>query len=187
MKCLPALTAIAFVALSSQAMANLGETKAQIEARWGEPVEIKGYPDERIYTYQTESFRVRVGFLEGVSQFEHYRHFGDLRHLPPLEEAEIQDFLEKNSLGQKWEREDDRYRLADRSASAYVSTEEGKNRSLYVETEKYTARSLDPKRYERSGETLSFSGVAKLRQVDEVEWLVLSDNGYVLEIPWSTG
>ncbi len=51
MKCLPALTAIAFVALASHAMANLGETKAQIEARWGEPVEIRGYPDERIYTY----------------------------------------------------------------------------------------------------------------------------------------
>lgn len=185
MKCLPALTAVAFFALSSQAMAILGETKAQIEARWGEPVEIRGYPDERTYTYRTGPFQVEVVFLDGVSQFEHYRHPGKWSESALLDEAEIQELLQRNSSGQKWKRDGDRYRLPDRTASAPVNMESGKHQSIYFETEKYGAQLLNPQKYVRTGTTRTFSGVPRLRQVENSVWLVLHDNGYVLEIPWS--
>ena len=143
-------------------MANLGETKAQIEKRWGSPIEISGYPDERIYTYQTGQFRVRVGFLDGFSQCELYRHLGQRDEITPLGETEIQELLRRNSSGQKWEIDGDVYRLPDRSASAFLNQNSGKNRSLYLTTAQYSARLTDPQRYVRTGKTRTISGVVNL-------------------------
>lgn len=175
---------LALAAFSSQAKANLWETKAQIEKRWGEPIQIKGYPDERIYTYRVDQFRVRVGFLDGFSQYEHYRHLGLPGEYPPLSQAEVETLLRSNSFGQEWKTEGENYWLPDRSVGAFTSAESGKVNSLHLSTAQYDARPSDPNQYVRTGKKLMLSGIVKLRPVGDAQWLVVHSGGYVLEIPW---
>ncbi len=174
------------IALSgvSSAFANIWDSKEQIEERWGEPIQISGYPDARIYTYQVGSYRVRVAFLDGFSQYEHYRHPGLPGRHPTLSGAEVETLLKNNSFGQQWEREEGGYWLPDKSVKTDVNDERGDVESLYFETSQHAAIPYDANRYVRTRKELRLSGKVKFRQVGENQWLVLNDRGYVLEIPW---
>lgn len=178
------LVLIGFLTLAviSGASANIWDTREQINQRWGAPIEITGYPDERIYTYQVGQVGVRVSFLDGFSQYEHYRH---LDKITPLSQTEVQEVLRNNSFGQEWEIDGDGYRLPDRSISAAMSQDSGGIQSLYLATAQYYARPDDPQHYVRTGKKRTFSGTVTLRQVDNSQWLVLHSDGYVLEVPWS--
>jgi hypothetical protein len=168
------------VAATLPARANIWDSKEQLEKRWGKPIEITGYPDERTYTYQTGSYQVRVRFLDGFSQSESYRHLGAAGRQPSLSSAEIESLLQSNSFGQEWERAEEKYWLPDRSVRAYVDFE-----NFYLTTSQYSDFSFYASLHPRTGEELTFSGRVKFRQVEESQWLVLKDHDHVLEIPWA--
>ncbi len=177
---------LGFVALSavSSTFANIWDTKDQIEKRWGAPIQISGYPDERIYTYRAGSYQVRVAFLDGFSQCEQYRHPGLPGRHPALSGAEVERLLKDNSFGQQWEREENNYWLPDKSVRAYLPADAGGLMGLYFESSQHAAIPFDPNRYLRTGKVSTFSGKVTFRQVEESQWLVLHDGNYVLEIPW---
>jgi hypothetical protein len=78
------------------AFARIGETKAQIEKRYGQAT--GGSGSSKAYAY--EDFFVIVTFDNGISGIETFQKL----NVSPMARLEIEELLEANSDGSKWER-----------------------------------------------------------------------------------
>jgi hypothetical protein len=175
------LIAILTVAFGPTASANLWETQAKIEKRYGPPIRIKGYPDRRSFTYAFENWQIRIRFFDGLSGEENYFHPGDETR---LSDSEIDRILETNSGGAKWRTEDRREWTIDAPMGrAHAMLQDG------GELDVYTAESL--KRMEatdfaldrtHSDETLQ--GVVSLKRYDGHLSAVVRTGDRIIEIPW---
>ena len=104
MKHVLTLAAAIIIALSSQAVARLGNTEDQVNALMGKPTD-PGKPDSdgittNMYKNPTGEYIAVVQFLKGRSVAEAYSRVD--RH--KLSEKELSIFLEGNSAGNKWEK-----------------------------------------------------------------------------------
>jgi hypothetical protein len=98
------LAAAIMIALSSQAVARLGNTEDQVNAVLGKPTD-PGKPDSdgittNMYKNPTGEYIAVVQFLKGRSVAEAYSRTD--RH--ELSEKELSIFLQGNSAGSKWEK-----------------------------------------------------------------------------------
>jgi hypothetical protein len=99
-----AITLVAAVTmlLPRFAHARLWETVAQIENRFGPPVQtwaVKSGEQDRRYRYK--QYKVLVTYVNGRSASELYMH-ADTASLFP--DAEVKSLLDDHSLGNRWER-----------------------------------------------------------------------------------
>jgi hypothetical protein len=86
-------------------LARLGETKGQLDARYGASVkQLKADSGEEMFEYRHSDFFVVVTFVRGKSESEIYAHQDGKT---PLSEKEIKSFLNINSFGKHWERSPD--------------------------------------------------------------------------------
>ena len=97
-------TAAIIIALSSEAIARLGNTEDQVSALFGKSVD-PGKPDSdgvttNMYKNPTGEYLAVVQFLKGRSVAEAYSRVD--RH--KLSEKELSIFLEGNAAGNKWEK-----------------------------------------------------------------------------------
>jgi len=84
---------------ASSAFARIGETEAQIEARYGKPVVTFSKGKERPRKgYLSAGFRITVSYLDGVSASEIYQKPDQSK----LSQTEIDTLLAANSGGGTW-------------------------------------------------------------------------------------
>lgn len=98
------LIALLLAGAGSQAIAALGETLAEVEARYGKPVTVEngrtGRESKRFYKH--DGYRITVRFLDGKSHFEEYTK-EDLANMA-ISDDEMKALLMKNCLGLEWTR-----------------------------------------------------------------------------------
>jgi hypothetical protein len=88
--------------LSTSAFGRIGETTAEIEKRYGRPLEtIRDKGENRRYSFRT--FNVVVGFDRGISQCEVYQKKDNTR----MTEPEIRGLLQANAGKSEWNYEPD--------------------------------------------------------------------------------
>jgi hypothetical protein len=94
-----ALVATAALFTSPNAFARIGETEAQIEARYGKPL-VHDTPagSLRTFGYRKGAMQIGVFFLEGKSAAELYSNLDK----STLSETEISTVLDANSFDGKW-------------------------------------------------------------------------------------
>src|SRR5579862_4624700 len=94
-----ALICLATLVLMTSALARIGETEAEIEARYGKsfPVEATNGLPTKVYTFG--GMLIRVVYLDGKSAVEHYSHDGSN---DALSDNEISKILDANGGGKKW-------------------------------------------------------------------------------------
>lgn len=104
---------VATMSGATTARANLGETPAQIKARWGDPIK---WPRKSIYSgtemiaYRRPGFpndAIEVTYLNGTSQLERYYHFTSSKldtrdDHAAMSENELHAILNANSAGRTW-------------------------------------------------------------------------------------
>jgi hypothetical protein len=95
------LLAASLILSVHQAHARLGETAAELEARYGHSIGQRLERGEESRVYKYEDFSIKVTFLNGKSAQEIYIHQD---RKTPLSEKEIQSFLDLNSMGKRWEK-----------------------------------------------------------------------------------
>ncbi len=93
------LVALLSATAASNAFANLWESQAKIEERYGPPVKTTGYPLARTYTYAFENFEVAIRFFNGVSFEETYT---SPTGRSGFSDAEVERILRSNSGGGQW-------------------------------------------------------------------------------------
>jgi hypothetical protein len=82
---------------NASAFARLGETTAQIDKRYGQPLEtIRNNGESRRYSFR--EFTVLVGFERGISECEVYQKKDSSR----MTQAEIQGLLQVNAGSSEW-------------------------------------------------------------------------------------
>ncbi len=92
------------ISLSSPALARIGETREQCEARYGKPVRV----DEEYHntSHEKAGLAVECYFYEGKCEriaFQHIDMGADGKRLP-LTELEVKTLMEANSGGGVWEK-----------------------------------------------------------------------------------
>jgi len=92
-----------FLLLITSLQARLGETEAQIEARYGKPIDI--LPPDLDGTvirkrYDKNFMQITVSYLSGKSAEEEIKH--ENAASTPLTKNEIESLLAANTLGNKW-------------------------------------------------------------------------------------
>lgn len=124
------------------AQARLGETEAQIEARFGKPVDGDKEPRDGILgkLYVSRGIRVLIFYIDGKSAAEGYNK----ENLEPLSETEVQTLLEANAQGQNsWAATNQLdftkkyYKRSDGQASA-VDTRIGRHPGLLIASRQWT-------------------------------------------------
>jgi hypothetical protein len=96
------LAAVVTMLLPRFAHARLWETVAQIESRFGPPVQTwprKAGEQDRRYRYK--QYRILVTYADGKSASELYMHADSAA---PFADAEVKSLLAEHSLGNRWER-----------------------------------------------------------------------------------
>lgn len=83
------------------AHARLGETKREVDARYGGGVKKQSEPGEEMFAYAHGDFFILVTLVYGKSAMELYGHRDGKT---PLSPKEIESFLNLNSSGQHWRR-----------------------------------------------------------------------------------
>jgi len=129
MKRILTLAAAIIIALSSEAVARLGNTEDQVNALLGKPTD-PGKPDSdgittNMYKNPTGEYIAVVEFLKGHSVAEAYSRVD--RH--KLSEKELSIFLEGNSAGNKWEKKPGKkaaWIRSDHRAHAWYETVSGR-------------------------------------------------------------
>lgn len=102
MKALLLLSAL--ISLASPALARIGETREQCEARYGKPVEVS--QDNANTFHEKSGLRVKCHYYEGICDhimFSNLAKDAEGRRLP-LTEIEFKTLLEANSNGQSWKK-----------------------------------------------------------------------------------
>jgi hypothetical protein len=88
--------------ITQHAGARLGETKAQLDARYGRSVKkLQADPGEEMFEYRHKDLFVLVTFVHGKSEMEIYAHQDGKT---PLTQNEIESFLNINSFDKRWEK-----------------------------------------------------------------------------------
>jgi hypothetical protein len=97
------LLAAALVLSTHQAHGRLGETAGELEARYGQSIKtFDSLPaGEESLAYKYNDFSIKVTLVDGKSAQEIYIHQD---RKTPLNEKEIQSFLDLNSMGKRWEK-----------------------------------------------------------------------------------
>ena len=97
------LLAAALVLSTHQAHGRLGETAGELEARYGQSIKtFESLPaGEESLAYKYNDFSIKVTFVDAKSAQEIYIHQD---RKTPLNEKEIQSFLDLNSMGKRWEK-----------------------------------------------------------------------------------
>ena len=128
MKYVLILAATITIALSSQAVARLGNTEDQVKAVLGKPTD-PGKPDgdsitTNMYKNPTGEYIAVVQFLKGHSVAEAYSRV-DRRK---LSEKEVSIFLQGNSAGKEWKKDPRKlaWERSDHHASAWCETVAGR-------------------------------------------------------------
>ena len=129
MKDVLVIAAAVMIALSSHAVARLGNTEEQVNAVLGKPTD-PGKPDSdgittNMYKNPTGEYIAMVQFLKGHSVAEAYSRV-DRR---ALSEKELSIFLEGNSAGNKWEKKPGKksaWIRSDHRAHAWYETVSGR-------------------------------------------------------------
>lgn len=128
MKDVLVIAAAIIIALSSQAVARLGNTEEQVNAVLGKPTD-PGKPDSdgittNMYKNPTGDYLAVVQFVKGRSVAEAYSRV-DRRE---LSQKELSIFLEGNSAGNKWEKRPGKkaaWIRSDHKAHAWYETVKG--------------------------------------------------------------
>src|SRR5215475_5913324 len=128
MKDVLVIGAAIIIALSSQAVARLGNTQEQVNAVLGKPTD-PGKPDSdgittNMYKNPTGDYLAVVQFFKGHSVAEAYSRVD--RH--ELSQKELSIFLEGNSAGNKWEKRPGKkaaWIRSDHKAHAWYETVKG--------------------------------------------------------------
>jgi len=105
------LSGFLLLAAALPALAALGETEPELEARYGKAAVVKNANDPANYVtraYSTKDYIIMVTFVDGKSQDEHYAS------TKPLSEKEISDLLYLNKMGSRWQETLDKVRGEDR-------------------------------------------------------------------------
>jgi hypothetical protein len=92
------------ISLSSPALARIGETREQCEARYGKPVEV--WKDGSTTVHEKSGLRVKCHYYEGICDhlmFSNLAKDAEGRRLP-VTETEFKTLLEANSSGQPWKK-----------------------------------------------------------------------------------
>ncbi|GEP46400.1 hypothetical protein [Brevifollis gellanilyticus] len=90
------------ISLSSPALARIGETREQCEARYGKPVRNK--EEEQTVHYEKAGYHIVCEFYEGKCEdisFNHVAQEGEGKPLP-LSDNEVKVLMESNSGGIPW-------------------------------------------------------------------------------------
>jgi hypothetical protein len=104
--------------------ARLGETEAQIEARYGQPSETNFLYGFRAEIFSISGMQIMVSFLDGKSAWEEYNKVDQ----SDLSDHEIDILMNANGQGKNWEQVDcssfqyRMWRLEDRSALTTYDT-----------------------------------------------------------------
>ena len=94
-----ATLAITALLIASPAYANVGESQAAIEKRYGKGFDEKIVDDHQTRrSYSSQGLKIIVTFIDGVSQAETYGKQSDSQ----LSESEITKLLDENGRGEKW-------------------------------------------------------------------------------------
>lgn len=141
MKTLSIIMAGALLTLSN-AHARLGETEAQIEARYGKPKTSERSRGSASRAYIYRGFLVLVTFEGGVSRGEHYEKSPSALELFP---ADIGALLGANGGGGKWHQVPDSSAdrlvlMVYRGAGGRIAMHNAVENSLLVTTEDFVAR-----------------------------------------------
>lgn len=175
-----------FLALAplSYTSAALNETKAQVEARYGEPVRIAGFPTDRRYTYQFERYEIDVTYRDDVSIAESYR---TIDRQSELNADEVERFLQMNSAGMIWRKEAEASWVLPTSpvddTKRAVAFFDG---SLLIGNLLPSAASASPDPDYRTGTQREITGIATLKKWDRGQVLVIRNRDEVVEIPWGS-
>lgn len=99
---LPLVLIGAIAIFARPALARIGETEQQIEARYGKLVNasLKGMQGMEILIYQSAGMKIGVTFIDGKSAAEFYSKDDN----SDLSREEIDVILEANAGGKKWEK-----------------------------------------------------------------------------------
>ena len=192
-----------FLVLASftKADAVLEESRSQIEQRYGPPVGIAGYPDQRRYTYCFDPYEVEVTYSkQNVSTGEWYFVEKDGK----LTAEDIEKLLRLNAAGMTWRGTDkDHWVLSISSAepepraTAFLiddhslvihsgRTDESSAKSFFRELLQWGAWHGLPgvNANGRIKARRTISGVASLKKWSREQVLVIRGEKEVIEIPW---
>lgn len=89
--------------LVSPALARVGETKAECEARYGKPAKTEKYLSFDLYLYVKSGFVIAVMFdaeRAGTVQYQH--ETGEEIIAPEITDAELEALLKANAGGSSW-------------------------------------------------------------------------------------
>jgi hypothetical protein len=170
---------------ASNAFANLWESQAKIEERYGPPIKTTGYPLARKYTYAFENFEVTVSFFNGVSFEETYT---SPTERSGFSDAEVERILKSNSGGGQWYGEGAWWTIDTPNGRAIAEHYHDETKpELRVYTQASVDRSLDNdgKRNERTHKEETLQGLLTVRQEEKMTSLVVQAGDRVLFIPWS--
>lgn len=153
------LTAFGLALGLTHVPARIGETPAQLEARFGSPLK-EGFDGARsgLSVYRTKEFQeIRVTFVKGASTKEVYKYDGEKSVPQTLIEA---------------------IRAENQGQNVFDGYNQITVESLNSDTFDYLARP--------GGGEKTYSGVVNEKTVDNQRWVVLSDHGTVIELPIAT-
>jgi hypothetical protein len=176
----------AFLALIplSYTSAALKETKAQIEARYGEPIKIAGYPTDRRYTYQFERYEIDVTYRNDVSIAESYR---TIDKQSELNADEVERFLRMNSAGMIWRKAaEDAWVLATSPVDDTKGAVAFFHGSLLIGDLLPSAALAPSDPDHRTGEQREITGIATVKKWERGQVLVIRNRDEVVEIPWGS-
>ncbi len=90
------------ISLSSPALARIGETREQCDARYGKPVRVK--EEEQMVHYEKAGYHIVCEFFEGKCEDISFNHVAkdEAGKLLPLSKEELKMLMESNSGGKAW-------------------------------------------------------------------------------------
>ncbi|GEP46177.1 hypothetical protein [Brevifollis gellanilyticus] len=89
------------ISLASPALARIGETPEQCEARYGKPVKIE--EEGQAFRYRKAGFNVTCVFRNGACVHMAFSHVADAQNeVAPMSESEITTLLTANGSGKTW-------------------------------------------------------------------------------------
>ena len=174
------------VIAASSLQANLGDTEADLKARYGEPNAIERDGRAlRVFSYQANGYKIRVGLVDGKSQHERYRPVDEARSMT---DEEIQGLLNANAGGKQWKiMPDGRLALGDETAAPTTAFILPERKELNLGTAVYDHAFDDFLRPDPTvGQQETFTGVASFQHLREPpgDLLLIRTRDNVLVISW---
>ncbi len=93
------------ISLASSALARIGETREQCEARYGKPLKIE--EEDQAFRYRKAGFNVTCIFRAGACVHIGFSHVADAENeVAPITEPEITTLLNANAGGKPWAKDE---------------------------------------------------------------------------------